>query len=323
MRRLAAGAILLLNLMLVMPAVYMMQVFDRVFASRSLETLAMLSLLVALALALGYAMDVVRSRALAWAGALVDRHLSPAALRASLQRASLPARSREADAQAATAALYRQGEIHRLRGEFAEAEARYRDAARAGLEPQPGFALLRAAQGRHALARAAIHRVLASTREPLRRAALLPAQVDVLLESGDVDGAIAACRELEDISNRFRGDVLLALAAFARGSVELARGQAEASLAPLRTAFGTWQRLDAPYEAARVRALLGRAGRMLGDEEAATLDLDAAKGAFATLGFDHSEPVLRQPFGHQSTERRFVVNEKQVRCRSHRRAPIY
>ena len=40
---LAASASLVLNLMLLMPAVYMLQVFDRVFASRSLETLAMLS----------------------------------------------------------------------------------------------------------------------------------------------------------------------------------------------------------------------------------------------------------------------------------------
>ncbi|RPI42252.1 MAG: type I secretion system permease/ATPase, partial [Betaproteobacteria bacterium] len=95
---LAAGASLVLNLVLVMPAVYMMQVFDRVFASRSLETLGMLSALVALALALGYAMDVVRSRALAWAGSLVDRQLSPAALRASLERASLPGRTRDAEA---------------------------------------------------------------------------------------------------------------------------------------------------------------------------------------------------------------------------------
>src|SRR5262245_44060515 len=90
---LAAGASLVLNLMLMMPAVYMMQIFDRVFASRSVETLAMLSLLVALALVLAYGMDVVRARALAWAGALLDRQLSPAALRASLQRAAQPARS--------------------------------------------------------------------------------------------------------------------------------------------------------------------------------------------------------------------------------------
>ena len=94
---LAAGASLVLNLMLMMPAVFMMQVFDRVFASRSLETLTMLSVLVVLALGLAYGMDVVRSRALAWAGALLDRQLSPVALRASLQRAAQPARTSEAD----------------------------------------------------------------------------------------------------------------------------------------------------------------------------------------------------------------------------------
>ena len=94
---LAAGASLVLNLMLLMPAIYMMQVFDRVFASRSLETLAMLSLLVVLALALAYAMDVVRGRALAWAGALLERKLTPSALRAALERAAQPGRVREAD----------------------------------------------------------------------------------------------------------------------------------------------------------------------------------------------------------------------------------
>jgi PrtD family type I secretion system ABC transporter len=94
---LAACASLVLNVMLLMPAIYMMQVFDRVFASRSLETLAMLSLLVALALLLGYGMDAVRGRALAWAGGLLERQLSPAALRAALERAAQPGRVRDAD----------------------------------------------------------------------------------------------------------------------------------------------------------------------------------------------------------------------------------
>jgi PrtD family type I secretion system ABC transporter len=94
---LAAGASLVLNLMLMVPAVYMVQVFDRVFASGSLETLAMLSLLVALALALAYCMDVSRARALAWAGMLLDRQLSPAALRASLERAVQPSREGNGD----------------------------------------------------------------------------------------------------------------------------------------------------------------------------------------------------------------------------------
>jgi PrtD family type I secretion system ABC transporter len=94
---LAAGASLVLNLMLLMPAIYMMQVFDRVFASRSLDTLAMLSLLLVVALALAYGMDVVRGRALAWAGGLLERRLAPAALRAALERAAQPGRVRDAD----------------------------------------------------------------------------------------------------------------------------------------------------------------------------------------------------------------------------------
>ena len=95
---LAAAASLVLNLMLLVPAVYMVQVFDRVFASRSVETLAMLSVLVAGALALAHVMDVARARALAWAGTALDRTLSPAALRAALAHAAQPGRARDADA---------------------------------------------------------------------------------------------------------------------------------------------------------------------------------------------------------------------------------
>ena len=49
---------------------------------------------------------------------------------------------------AAGEAHYRQGELQRLRGEFAAAEEAYRAASRWGREPQPGLALLRLAQGR-------------------------------------------------------------------------------------------------------------------------------------------------------------------------------
>ena len=96
---LLAGAVsLLLNLALLMPAIYMLQVFDRVFASRSVETLVMLSLLVALALALGYFMDTVRAKALAWAGRALDRRLSPAVLDGVLREAASPRHARGGDA---------------------------------------------------------------------------------------------------------------------------------------------------------------------------------------------------------------------------------
>lgn len=85
---LACAASLVLNLALLGPALYMLQVFDRVFASRSVETLAMLSALAALALALGYCMDAARTRALAWAGRALDRHLSSTALASILRHAA-------------------------------------------------------------------------------------------------------------------------------------------------------------------------------------------------------------------------------------------
>ncbi len=85
---LAGGASLLLNLAMLMPALYMLQVFDRVFTSRSVETLVMLTLLVLLALGLCYFADTVRARALAWAGRALDRQLSPVALAGSLRQAA-------------------------------------------------------------------------------------------------------------------------------------------------------------------------------------------------------------------------------------------
>lgn len=80
----AALASLLLNLALLAPALYMLQVYDRVFASRSIETLAMLTLLAAASLGLAFAMDRARALALAGAGRAIDGALSAAALEALL-----------------------------------------------------------------------------------------------------------------------------------------------------------------------------------------------------------------------------------------------
>ena len=88
---LAALTSLVLNVALLVPAVYMVQVFDRVFASRSMETLVMLSAFALLALALAYCMDTVRSRALALAGDALERRLAPSALAALLGQAATAA----------------------------------------------------------------------------------------------------------------------------------------------------------------------------------------------------------------------------------------
>jgi DNA-binding CsgD family transcriptional regulator len=45
-----------------------------------------------------------------------------------------------------------------------------------------------------------------------------------------------------------------------------------------------WQELEVPYEAARVRVLIGLACRQLGDQDGAEMELDAARWVFQELG---------------------------------------
>jgi DNA-binding CsgD family transcriptional regulator len=186
--------------------------------------------------------------------------------------------------QAAAAALYQQAEVHRLRGEFDSAEEAYTSASQWGLEPQPGLALLRLAQGRTAAAVAAIRRAVDSTADRLQRTKLLPARVEIALTAGDVEDARAACGELEEIAGRFDTGVLAAMAAYARGSIELAEGDAHAALGSLRRAFEVWRQIEAPYVTARVRVLVGLACRALGDQDGCRLELEAARTVFQQLG---------------------------------------
>lgn len=188
------------------------------------------------------------------------------------------------DQSAAAQAYYRQGEVHRLRGEFVAAEEAYRDASRFGREPQPGLALLRLAQGNDDAAAAAIRRVVGETTEPLKRAKLLPAYVEIMLVVGDAEEACAACRELEEISGHYESGMLGAMVAQTRGEVDLAEGNARAALPALRRAWQVWHELEIPYEVARVRMLLGQACHALGDDDTTALELEAARGVFAQLG---------------------------------------
>lgn len=184
----------------------------------------------------------------------------------------------------AAAAFYQQAEVHRLLGEYEKAEAAYRSANTTGREPQPGLALLRLAQGRTDAAAAAIRRVLAETPAPLKRAALLPACVEIELAANETDAARNAAGELEEIARRFGTDVLRTMVAQASGAIELAEGDAKSALVELRRAVAGWQSIEAPYEAARVRVLLAVACRSLGDNDTASLEFDAARAAFEQLG---------------------------------------
>jgi ATP/maltotriose-dependent transcriptional regulator MalT len=180
-------------------------------------------------------------------------------------------------------ALYQQGELHRLQGDFEAAEAAYREANRFGREPQPGLALLRLGQGDAVAAAGAIRRVVGETTHPMPRGRVLPAYVEIMLAVGEAEEARHASRELTEIAAASESSMLRAIAAHVQGSVDLSAGDPQAALVSLRSAWRVWEELDAPYEAARVRVLVGLSCRALGDDDSAVLELDAARGVFEEL----------------------------------------
>jgi DNA-binding CsgD family transcriptional regulator len=193
------------------------------------------------------------------------------------------ARERLSGHPAVGMAFYQQGEVHRLRGEFAEAEEAYRQASQWGSSPQPGLAELRLAQGDVAAAAAAIRRVIDEAHDRAARSRMLAAYVEIELAVDDVEAARAAADELSHIAADLDAPLLQAAAARATGSVLLAEGDPRAAGETLRRAWTAWRELDAPYEAARVRVLVGLACRALGDEDTAEMELDAARVVFEQL----------------------------------------
>ena len=185
---------------------------------------------------------------------------------------------------AAGQAYYQQAELLRLQGNLAQAEQAYRNASGYGREPQPGLALLRVAQRDLEAATGAIRRIAAVTTEPLQRAVLLPACVEILLVAGDLDDARTAAEELETIAASSERPMLAAMASYATGAVELAAGDAAGAVSALRRSRALWQELDAPYEVAKTQVLAALACRALGDHDTAELELEAARECFRTLG---------------------------------------
>jgi DNA-binding CsgD family transcriptional regulator len=188
------------------------------------------------------------------------------------------------NAGTAAAALYRQAEVHRLRGELTLAEQTYKQACDAGVDPQPGLALLLLARGDIDAAAQAARRVLITTTDRLRRAQVLPACIEILLATGELEQPREACAELEEVAAAVGMETLHAAAAHARGAVRLAEGDARGALPCLHRAAELWQRVGSPYAVARARVLLAQACRDFGDRAGAELELEAGRAVFERLG---------------------------------------
>ena len=86
----AAGFSLIVNLLLLAPALFMLQVFDRVLTSRSMETLIMLFVLVVGALLFMAYLDMIRSRLLTAAAVTLEKRLGPRVLAEMIKRSAAP-----------------------------------------------------------------------------------------------------------------------------------------------------------------------------------------------------------------------------------------
>lgn len=195
---------------------------------------------------------------------------------------------------AAGLALSERGEVLRILGDYAAAEDAYAEAISFGHEPQPGLALLWLAKGRTGAAVAAIRRLLAETHDPVHRSQLIPAAVEILLDSGTADenttlvGELVG--ELTELGKAFGCVALEAMSAYATASVALQAGDPPGALPHLRRAISLWNRVGSPYEVARCRMLVGRAVRLLGDDDSAVTELTSARRTFAEL---HAAPAER------------------------------
>ena len=181
--------------------------------------------------------------------------------------------------------VYALGEIRRLKGDFEGAESAFRQANGFGRTPQPGLALIRLAEGNVKSAAAAINSALADeTWDKWARVRLLPAQVEIAIAAGDVGLARRAAEELSQIIETYKSPALEAGRRQALGRVLLAEGNAAGAAAEFRAAIRDWREVAAPHEIAKGRALLARALRALDDDEAADLELSAARDEFQRLG---------------------------------------
>ena len=213
---------------------------------------------------------------------------------------------------AAGVAFYRLGEIHRLRGDFANAEAAYTRANEYGRAPQPGLSMLRLAQSHTDAAVASIRSALVNTMARAARARMLAAAVEILIAAGDVEGAHAAAVELADIATAIGTPLLSAISAHAMGAVLLAEGDLGAAATALRQACDAWRDLETPYEEAQTRLLMAVVCERRGDRDGHRLDLDAAERLFAQLNARASAARIEPPSRGMGAQTSASLSEREL-----------
>ena len=182
-------------------------------------------------------------------------------------------------------ANYEIGQVRLRSGDFDSAAAGFQRAHELGMSPQPGLALLQLERGDAEAAAASIRTAVEETApQSLRRARLLQTQTEIAGLARDPVTARSAASELAGIADASTSTALKASAMSALGVASLAEGNASTALGQLREACQLWLKVNAPYDAARVRMCIAAALRALDDRASAILELEAARLVFERLG---------------------------------------
>src|SRR5438094_5574184 len=200
-------------------------------------------------------------------------------------------------APVAAEGYYEIGSIRLRMGDLAAAEEALRQAHQMGRSPEPGLSLVRFAEGKTTVAHAALKRALAEEPTPPGRARLLPPHVALALAAGDLAAARAGADELAEIAEAFGTEASHARKHVALGAVLLADGDAVAAEKELRRGLEAWQKIEAPYEIARIRMLIAVAARAEGDEATATLALASAKSTLERVGARRDARIAAEALG--------------------------
>ena len=166
---------------------------------------------------------------------------------------------------AAGLAHYRQGELLRLLGRFDPAEAAYRDASRMGGSRSRAWRSCDWPRGGSIWPSSPSGGRAPRSPSPSKRAALLPAHVEIALAAGEVDDARSGVRRVALPRRTVREpDAHRHGRPRRRCHCAGRRRRAAARSRTCGPAQQLWIKLDAPYEVARARALLSAACAALG-----------------------------------------------------------
>jgi len=177
-------------------------------------------------------------------------------------------------------------DIRVRRGDLDGAEDALGRAIELGGDGQPGRGRLQLARGMADAAVRGLERALASPALLAREARvfILPVHVTAAIAVGALEKARASVDELALVATQLGTDAPAASAAVARGELALAEGAIHEAVSNLRDGIRGWCEIDAPYEAAQARVLLGGALQKAGDDDEARLELGAALRSFTDVG---------------------------------------